>query len=96
MWLVVQIGWRAGTVALAVIVLLVLVPVLLLMRDDPSSVGLRPYGEPDKSPAEESPAPSLPPQWRSNQGRGQPCPGRPPQPGVLAAIGELLHLWRFL
>jgi sugar phosphate permease len=57
MWLVVYIGWRAGTVVLAALVLLVLVPVLLLMRDDPSSVGLRPYGEPDKSPAEESPAP---------------------------------------
>jgi sugar phosphate permease len=57
MWLVVQIGWRAGTVVLAAIVLLMLVPVLLLMRDDPSSVGLRPYGEPDKSPTEESPAP---------------------------------------
>jgi sugar phosphate permease len=53
MWLVVQIGWRAGTVVLAAAVLLVLVPVLLLMRDDPSSVGLRPYGEPDKSPAPE-------------------------------------------
>src|SRR5829696_7958877 len=26
----------------------------------------------------------------------QPCPGRPPQPGVLAAIGELLHLWCLL
>ena len=47
MWLVVQIGWRAGTVVLAAVVLLVVVPVLLLMRDDPSSVGLRPYGEPD-------------------------------------------------
>ena len=53
MWLVVQIGWRAGTIVLAAVVLLVLIPVLLLMRDDPSSVGLRPYGEPDKSPAPE-------------------------------------------
>jgi sugar phosphate permease len=57
MWLVVEIGWRAGTVILAAIVLLVFVPVLLLMRDDPSSVGLRPYGEPDESAAEESPTP---------------------------------------
>src|ERR687894_1649550 len=54
MWLVVEIGWRAGTVVLGAIVLLVLIPVLILMRDDPSSVGLRPYGE---STAEESPAP---------------------------------------
>jgi MFS family permease len=57
MWIVVEIGWRAGTVVLGAIVLLVLIPVLLLMRDDPSSVGLRPYGEPDERTAEESPAP---------------------------------------
>src|SRR5829696_1909999 len=67
MWLVVEIGWRAGTVVLGAIVLLVLIPVLLLMRDDPSSVGLRPYGEPDESTAEESPPPSLPPPWHSSR-----------------------------
>src|ERR687898_767130 len=57
MWLVVELGWRTATVVLATIVLLVLVPVLLFMRNDPASVGLRAYGEPDKNPAEESPAP---------------------------------------
>ena len=56
MWLVVEIGWRAGTVVLAAIVLLVLVPVLLLMRDDPQELGLRAYGE-ERNPAVESPAP---------------------------------------
>ncbi len=56
MWLVVQIGWRAGTVVLAAIVLLVLIPVLLLMRDGPEDLGLRAYGE-ERNPAEESPAP---------------------------------------
>jgi sugar phosphate permease len=56
MWLVVEIGWRAGTVVLAAIVLLVLIPVLLLMRNDPGELGLRAYGEPEKNPAEESPA----------------------------------------
>jgi sugar phosphate permease len=55
MWLVVEIGWRSGTVVLAVIVLLVLIPVVLLMRDDPENLGLRAYGE--RNPAEESPAP---------------------------------------
>jgi len=57
MWLVVEVGWRAGTAVLAAIVLLVLVPVLLFMRNDPASMGLRAYGEPQKNPAEESSAP---------------------------------------
>jgi sugar phosphate permease len=58
MWLVVVIGWRQGTVLLAGAVMLVLLPVLFLMRDDPSLIGLRPYGErsPEaQSAAEESP-----------------------------------------
>ncbi len=57
MWLVVAVGWREGTVYLAVASLLVLAPVLLFMRDDPARMGLRPYGEPEKNAAEESPAP---------------------------------------
>jgi len=60
MWLVVVIGWRQGTVLLAGAVMLVLLPVLFLMRDDPSRMGLRPYGGrgPEAQPAaEESPAP---------------------------------------
>ncbi len=57
MWLVVQFGWRTGTILLAQAVLLVFVPVLLLMRNDPASMGLRAYGEPDEGPAEGSPAP---------------------------------------
>ena len=56
MWLVVEIGWRAGTVVLAAIVLLVLIPVLLFMRDAPEELGLRAYGE-EGNPAVESPAP---------------------------------------
>jgi sugar phosphate permease len=55
MWLVVEIGWRSGTVVLAAIVFLVLIPVLLLMRNDPRELGLRAYGE--ENPAIESPAP---------------------------------------
>src|SRR5215207_6948116 len=60
MWLVVVTGWRQGTVLLAGAVMLVLLPVLLLMRDDPSRMGPRPYGERGQETqpaAEESPAP---------------------------------------
>jgi sugar phosphate permease len=57
MWLVVEIGWRSGTVVLAAIALLVLIPVVLLMRNGPEDLGLRAYGEPERSPAIESPAP---------------------------------------
>jgi MFS family permease len=46
MWMVTSAGWRAAVVALAVVALLCLLPVLLLMRDDPAQVGLRPYGAP--------------------------------------------------
>jgi sugar phosphate permease len=60
MWLVVVTGWRQGTVLLAGAVMLVLLPVWFLMRDDPSLMGLSRYGErgPEAQPtAEESPAP---------------------------------------
>lgn len=61
MWLVVVAGWREGTVYLAAVALLVLVPVVLLMRDSPARLGLRPYGAPGGEEgvtlAEESPAP---------------------------------------
>jgi predicted MFS family arabinose efflux permease len=56
--LLVSVGWREGTVYLAAVAFLVLAPVLLLMRDDPSRLGLRPYGVPEAETAvEESPAP---------------------------------------
>ena len=61
MWLVVVVGWREGTVLLAASALLILVPVLLFMRDDPARLGLHPYGaregEEWSTAAEESPAP---------------------------------------
>ncbi len=61
MWLVVAAGWREGTVYLAVAALLILIPVLFLMRDDPTRLGLRRYGaresEERGTAAEESPAP---------------------------------------
>ena len=61
MWLVVVAGWREGTVLLAAAVFLILIPVLLFMRDDPTRLGLRPYGaregEERGTAVEESPAP---------------------------------------
>lgn len=43
-WLAVSIGWRESAVILAVIALVILVPVITLMRDDPSDLKLTPYG----------------------------------------------------
>ena len=42
--LVGTLGWRLSSVLLAVIAALIIFPVLFLMRDQPSDVGLRPYG----------------------------------------------------
>jgi sugar phosphate permease len=58
MWLVVAIGWRPSTLALAAVVLAVLVPVLLLMRDEPADVGLHPYGGPPPAAAAGVPSPA--------------------------------------
>ncbi len=47
MWLVVHVGWRAGYGALSAVLCLIALPVVwLLVRDDPSDVGARPYGAP--------------------------------------------------
>lgn len=46
MWLVVQVGWRGSMVAIAAAALALLPIVLLLMRDDPADVGLKPLGAP--------------------------------------------------
>ncbi len=85
MWLVVEVGWRQGTVLLAGAVMVVLVPVLLLMRDDPSSVGLRPYGEVAKYPAPAtSPAPAP----------GTPrAAGAPQRGGVLSRAVRAPEFW---
>jgi sugar phosphate permease len=37
-------GWREASVVLGVIVIALIAPVLLLMRNDPGDVGLKPYG----------------------------------------------------
>ncbi|MEV8310474.1 MFS transporter [Streptomyces flavidovirens] len=53
-WIVERYAWRAGTVTLVVAALAALPPVLLLLRDRPTDVGLRPYGAPEHA-AERSP-----------------------------------------
>ncbi len=40
-------GWRASALLLGGITLGLVAPILLLMRDEPASVGVRPYGAPD-------------------------------------------------
>ena len=51
MWLVLTIGWRSSTYGLAAAALAMLAPVLLLMRDDPADMKLRPYGATTAPPA---------------------------------------------
>jgi sugar phosphate permease len=50
MWMITSAGWRYAVVALAAVALLALIPVLALMRDDPSDIGLRPYGAAPNAP----------------------------------------------
>jgi predicted MFS family arabinose efflux permease len=54
--LVLSLGWRTTILILAGIMAALLVPVFLLLRDDPADVGLRPYGAPpDMLPASATP-----------------------------------------
>ncbi len=48
--LAVSVGWRSSALILAAIVIAVLVPVLFLMRGDPSEVGQRPVGATSDTP----------------------------------------------
>ncbi len=59
-----------GGVTRALAALAVFVPVLLLMRDDPRSVGLRPLGEQEVPAAQESLAPELGTAVAEGPGRG--------------------------
>jgi predicted MFS family arabinose efflux permease len=51
-WLESAIGWRASVMALAGAAALLLAPVLLLMRDDPADLGMRPYGSQPTEPSQ--------------------------------------------
>jgi sugar phosphate permease len=55
--LIERIGWRTSVVVLGVIALCGIVPVLLLMRDNPADLGLEPYG--GAAPTFGSPAPGM-------------------------------------
>jgi MFS family permease len=50
-WLEGMIGWRGSVLVLAGAAALLFVPVLILMRDDPAQLGLRPYGGAPPEPA---------------------------------------------
>lgn len=52
-----MIGWRASTAILGGIAALTILPVLLLMRDSPASMGLRAYGLAENAPPPPRPAP---------------------------------------
>ncbi len=45
--LAVTVGWRVGAVVLGVITLLLVIPVLIWLRNDPAEVGARPRGAPE-------------------------------------------------
>jgi sugar phosphate permease len=49
-WLAGTFGWRTSTLVLGLTSLAVLLPTLLLMRDDPADIGVRPFGAPADAP----------------------------------------------
>ena len=89
MWLVVVLGWREGTIVLAAAVLLVLIPVLLFMRDDPARIGLDPYGASEgngqRKAVEESPAPE--------PGVAAKAPAETQQGGVVSRALKTPEFW---
>ena len=46
-WLIVSVGWRWSVLVLAAFAVTLIVPVFLLMRDNPTDLGLRPLGGTD-------------------------------------------------
>jgi MFS family permease len=56
-WLAGSVGWRASTLVLGGAALAILLPTLLLMRDDPADVGAPPYGVPADAPRAPRPTP---------------------------------------
>jgi sugar phosphate permease len=55
--LAVTSGWRTGAVVMAAIALLLMIPVLIWLRDDPADVGVAPYGAEAGAPIEPGPRP---------------------------------------
>jgi MFS family permease len=57
MQLVLSIGWRMTILVLLAIMAALLIPVFLLLRDEPTDIGLRPYGaRPELTPTQAAPA----------------------------------------
>jgi len=52
------VGWRTAIAIMCVLLLVAALAVILLMRDRPSDLGLRPFGQADSTPP--APAPSAP------------------------------------
>src|SRR5262249_40322776 len=44
MWMIAHSGWRIGSMTLIVVAIILLPFIYIFMRDDPSQVGLEPYG----------------------------------------------------
>jgi sugar phosphate permease len=55
--LAVAVGWRFGAIVLVAVMLVLLVPVLLLFRNDPAEVGLLPQGADPATPVQRAPPP---------------------------------------
>jgi predicted MFS family arabinose efflux permease len=48
MQLILSVGWRTTIYALAAVMAAIIIPVFLLLRDEPADVGQRPYGAPSQ------------------------------------------------
>jgi sugar phosphate permease len=57
--IVVDFGWRLSVVVACAVVVITIPPAMLLMRDNPADLGLKPYGQP-------ADAPDAPPPSRAN------------------------------
>jgi sugar phosphate permease len=47
MWITVSFGWRGATLALALVAASLVIPVFLLMRNEPAEIGQKPFGADD-------------------------------------------------
>ena len=84
MWLVVHVGWRGSSLLMGAVALLVLVPIFLLMKDEPADVGLRPYGS--------APEP-LSPATVALAGRAAPAAVATQAPGVMTRAVRTPEFW---
>jgi sugar phosphate permease len=85
-------GWRQGSMALIIVAVILLPLIFLFMRDDPSEVGLEPYGAGDPNAAKAGG------EAFAARHAGEAChdhrAGSCHQPNLLAALQQLLCLRR--